>query len=107
MRLSHSDVFVRATVIEPPAIALAHESFHEHYVRNLSDFLPFFLGLKNGRLRSRQQLPWIALIKQRPPNPIHQLVVSTVVDQQNPILRHNRRGPGSTPPPSHTPPAFG
>ena len=82
-RLHHSHVRIRASVIKQILVALTHHSFHEHHIRNLPNFLPFFFRSKDRRFRSRNHAARIIPVKHGNASTINQLVVSPVINQKN------------------------
>src|SRR5438270_4201329 len=89
----HADIRIRPTVVEQVALPLPHQTFDEHHVWDLTDFLPFFFGSKYRSIGTRHENSRVIAIKQRYAGAIHQFIVGTVVDKNYSLRRNDWRRP--------------
>src|SRR5579871_1633451 len=87
-------VFVGAAVIKEPALASVHHAFHEDYIRNLADFFPLLLRLKDRGIGAGQHFAGIMLVEQHPAGAVNQVIVSAVVYKEYAVVGDDRRRAG-------------
>src|SRR5579864_8279098 len=83
-------VLVGAAIIEEPSATVPDQSLDEHNVWHLSGLFPVEHRLKDWLLGASKDFHRIILIEYYPSGSIHIVIVCSVVDQENSILRDHR-----------------
>src|SRR6266851_5337111 len=91
---SDADILVGAAVVEKETIGRVHHSFDEDDVRNLADFFPLFFGGEDGGVSAREEFAGIAGVENGNAGAIDELVVGTVVNEDNATRGEDRRRAG-------------
>lgn len=95
-RLGHSHIFVSSAVVEQVAFAALHHALDEYNIGHLAGLLPVFFWLEDGLIGSPKQFSWILAIKDRHAGAVDELVVSAVVNENDPPFSVRiGAGPGS------------
>src|SRR5260370_42634930 len=77
----NSHVLVCSPVVKKPPLAVAHESFDEHYIRDLPSFFPLETRAEDWLVFAGENLGRINFIKHEPARPVNTVVVYPVIDQ--------------------------
>src|SRR5262244_3524435 len=88
-----SDVFVGAAVVDPPLVLVFHHTFGEYHIGNLAPTLPLFLRSQERFVGTREQLARIILIEERPGAGVDEIVVCSVIDEEDSGVSDDRRRP--------------
>src|SRR6266436_5542065 len=93
-RLGDSNIFVCTTVIKEPAIFLWNHTFDKDDVWNLANFFPVPFGGEDGCFGAVEEFAWIGAIEDGYGGAVDQIVIGTVVNENDALGRENRRRTG-------------
>jgi len=82
------------TIIKEPAIFLWNHTFDKDDVWNLANFFPVPFGGEDGCFGAVEEFAWIGAIEDGYGGAVDQIVIGTVVNENDALGRENRRRTG-------------